>query len=119
MILVFNKTVKNRKYTRAKKLTPRMLNELVNHIEVHQAEKINGEWVQELTIYYNCVGALVYPGYPVYTRARCNRQHPQRCLCQLRAGTKWTTKMTSVLKGSNPIRTLVMVRQKGLEPPTY
>ena len=32
-----------RKYTRAKKLTPRMLNELVNHIEVHQAEKINGE----------------------------------------------------------------------------
>ena len=32
-----------RKYARAKKLTLRMLNELVNHIEVHQAEKINGE----------------------------------------------------------------------------
>ena len=27
--------------------------------------------------------------------------------------------MTSVLKGSNPIRTLVMVRQKGLEPLAY
>ena len=31
-----------RKYTRAKKLTPRMLNELVHRIEVHQAEKVNG-----------------------------------------------------------------------------
>ena len=64
MILDFNKTVKNRKYTRAKKLTPRMLNELVNHIEVHQAKKINGEWVQKLTIYYNCVGALFIPDTP-------------------------------------------------------
>ena len=53
-----------RKYTRAKKLTPRMLNELVNHIEVHQAEKINGEWVQKLTIHYNCIGALFIPDTP-------------------------------------------------------
>ena len=42
-----------RKYTRAKKLTPRMLNELIQRIEVHQAERIDGEWVQKLTIYYN------------------------------------------------------------------
>ena len=50
-----------RKYTRAKKLTPRMLNELINRIEVHQAEKINGEWIQRLTIHYNCIGALFIP----------------------------------------------------------
>ena len=50
-----------RKYTRAKKLTPRMLNELINRIEVHQAEKINGEWVQRLTIHYNCIGAMFIP----------------------------------------------------------
>ena len=50
-----------RQYTRAKKLTPRMLNELVDHIEVHQAEKIDGEWVQKLTIHYNCIGALFIP----------------------------------------------------------
>lgn len=50
-----------RKYTRAKKLTPRMLNELIEKIEVHQAEKINGEWVQKLTIHYNCIGALFIP----------------------------------------------------------
>ena len=40
-----------RKYTRAKKLTPRMLNELIQYIEVHQAEKVNGVWEQHLTIH--------------------------------------------------------------------
>ena len=50
-----------RKYTRAKALTPRMLNELIDRIEVHQAEKIDGEWVQYLTIHYNCVGAIFIP----------------------------------------------------------
>lgn len=50
-----------RKYTRAKKLTPRMLDELVQYIEVHQSEKIDGTWVQRLTIHYNCVGAITIP----------------------------------------------------------
>ena len=50
-----------RKYTRAKKLTHRMLNELIDRIEVHQAEKIDGEWVQKLNIHYNCVGAIFIP----------------------------------------------------------
>ena len=50
-----------RKYTRARKLTPRMLDELVQRIEVHQAEKVDGVWVQRLTIHYNCVGAITLP----------------------------------------------------------
>lgn len=50
-----------RKYTRARKLTPRMLNELIEKIEVHQAEKINGKTVQRLTIHYNCIGAIEIP----------------------------------------------------------
>lgn len=50
-----------RKYTRAKKLTPRMLNELIEKIEVHHAEKIDGVWEQKLTIHYNCVGAIFIP----------------------------------------------------------
>ena len=50
-----------RKYTRAKKLTPRMLNELIRRIEVHQSEKVNGVYVQRLTICYNCVGTLEFP----------------------------------------------------------
>jgi hypothetical protein len=50
-----------RKYTRAKKLTPRMLNELIEKIEVHQAEKIDGVWEQRLVIHYNCVGTIFIP----------------------------------------------------------
>lgn len=50
-----------RKYTRARKLTPRMLNELIEKIEVHQAEKIDGKTVQRLTIHYNCIGAIEIP----------------------------------------------------------
>lgn len=50
-----------RKYTRAKKLTERMLNELIERIEVHQAEKVDGLWRQRLTIRYNCIGAIEVP----------------------------------------------------------
>lgn len=50
-----------RKYTRARKLTPRMLNELIEKIEVHQSEKVDGKTVQRLTIHYNCIGAIEIP----------------------------------------------------------
>ena len=50
-----------RKYTRARKLTPRMLNELIEKIEVHQAEKVDGVWQQKLSIHYHCVGVVSIP----------------------------------------------------------
>ena len=50
-----------RKYTRAKKLTPRMLNERIEKIEVFNAEKIDGVWEQRLRIHYNCVGEITIP----------------------------------------------------------
>ena len=53
-----------RKYTRARKLTPQMLNELVEKIEVYNAERIDGEWVQRLRIHYNCVGEMNIPNEP-------------------------------------------------------
>ena len=49
------------KYTRARKLTPRMLNELVEKIEVYHAEKIDSVWEQRLRIHYNCVGEITIP----------------------------------------------------------
>ncbi|WP_366455255.1 recombinase family protein [uncultured Intestinimonas sp.] len=48
-------------YTRARKLTPRMLNELIEKIEVFNAEKIDGVWEQRLRIHYNCVGVIEIP----------------------------------------------------------
>ena len=50
-----------RKYTRARKLTPRRLNELIEKIEVFNAEKIDGVWEQRLRIHYNCVGTIEIP----------------------------------------------------------
>lgn len=56
------------KYTRAKKLTQRMLNELIEYIEVHQEEKVGGVHVQKLTIHYNCVGSIEIPDLTMKTR---------------------------------------------------
>ena len=50
-----------RKYTRARRLTPRMLNELIEKIKVFNAEKIDGVWEQRLRIHYNCVGTIEIP----------------------------------------------------------
>lgn len=50
-----------RKYTRAKKLTQQMLNELIQKIEVFNAEKVDGVWQQRLTIHYNCIGSIEIP----------------------------------------------------------
>ena len=50
-----------RKYTRAKKLTPRMLNELVEKIEVFHAEKPQGEHRQRIIIHFTCVGSIEIP----------------------------------------------------------
>lgn len=40
-----------------------MLNELIEKIEVHQSEKINGKTVQRLTIHYNCIGVIEIPDF--------------------------------------------------------
>ena len=50
-----------RKYTRAKKLSERMLNELIERIEVYQSEKVDGVHVQRLKIFYNCIGFIDIP----------------------------------------------------------
>lgn len=49
------------KYTRIRKLTPRILHELIGRIEVYHAEKMNGQNTQRINIHYNCVGSLEIP----------------------------------------------------------
>jgi DNA-binding transcriptional regulator YbjK len=57
----FIKTV--RQYTRAKKLTERMLSELIEKIEVHQSERADGVNMQRLTIHWNCIGSIELPDH--------------------------------------------------------
>ena len=40
---------------------PRQQRTLIQYIEVHQAEKVNGVWEQHLTIHYHCIGAIDIP----------------------------------------------------------
>ena len=50
-----------KKHARIKKLTPAILNKFIDHIDVHQAQKEQGRWIQRLDIYYNFVGKLSIP----------------------------------------------------------
>ena len=50
-----------RKYTRVKKLTPSMLSELIERIEVYTSEKTDGIKKQKVVIYYNCIGSIEIP----------------------------------------------------------
>ena len=50
-----------KKYTEIDKLTPEILNELIEKIVIHQTQKINGKKVQEIDIYYRGVGIISFP----------------------------------------------------------
>lgn len=49
------------RYTSFEKLTPAMLNEFVDKVLVHKAEKIDGRRTQKVEIYLNFVGAVDFP----------------------------------------------------------
>ena len=99
-----------RKYTRARKLTPRMLNELIDKIEVYQAEKIDGKKVQRLKIHYNCIGAIEIPDLSKLPENNVSVHTRQGVNVQYAALAVWTQKK-NVLIGSSPIRTLGMVAE--------
>jgi hypothetical protein len=41
-----------------KRLTPKLLHQFIDWIEVHQSVKVNGVYHQRIEIYYNCVGLI-------------------------------------------------------------
>lgn len=55
----FMKAIK--KYTRVRKLTPVMLHELIEYIEVYNAETVSGIKKQNIVIHYNCIGSISIP----------------------------------------------------------
>lgn len=56
---VFIEAVK--KYSRIRKLTPQMLGDLVDHIVVHDAKKIDGITEQYIDIHYRDIGSIEIP----------------------------------------------------------
>ena len=41
----------------------RMVSELIDHIDVYHADRVNGEITQDIRIYYNCIGAFDVPDW--------------------------------------------------------
>ena len=73
------------KYTRARKLRPRMLNELIERIEVHQAEKINGKQMgTEVDHPLQLCGSDLHSRCVPFTRPAGVREYEKRRSCQLR-----------------------------------
>jgi len=52
-----------RYYTDAQELTQRMVTELIDHIVVYHAERVNGIISQKIVIHYNCIGAFDVPDW--------------------------------------------------------
>ena len=50
-----------RKHTEITELTPTVLNEFIQRIEVHAPDKSSGKRVQQIDIYYNAVGVIDIP----------------------------------------------------------
>ena len=50
-----------RRYANAQELTHRMVTELIDHIVVHHAERVNGSITQRIVIHYNCIGVFEVP----------------------------------------------------------
>ena len=107
-----------RKYTRARKLTPRMLNELIEKIEVFNAEKVDGVWEQRLRIHYNCVGAIEIPDLIPLPAPEVSVNTRKGVVVNYAPSTRRmkTKKDECSYSVSNAIRTLAMVRPTGLEP---
>lgn len=84
-----------KKFARTKKVTARILNELIKYIEVHHAERIDGVKTQKLVIHYNFADAIEIPeDMPIDTpEVRCK---PERMSAQItnRRRHNWVTKMS-------------------------
>jgi DNA invertase Pin-like site-specific DNA recombinase len=52
-----------RRYTNATGLTQHMVTELIDHIDVYHAERVDGEITQQVVPHYHCIGAFEVPDW--------------------------------------------------------
>ena len=53
------------KYTDIQELTPAIINEFVDKVLIHKAERIDGERVQEIEVYLNFIGKVELPAQEI------------------------------------------------------
>ena len=52
-----------RHYMGAEELTQHMVSELIDHIVVHHAERVDGLITQQVIVHYNCIGPFEVPDW--------------------------------------------------------
>ncbi len=52
-----------RRYTNAQELTQRMVTELIDHIDVYHAQRVDGVVTQRVKVFYYCIGAFDVPDW--------------------------------------------------------
>ena len=50
-------------YTNATELTQYMVTELIDHIDVYHAERVDGEVTQKVVPHYHCIGVFEVPDW--------------------------------------------------------
>lgn len=90
------------KYTDIRELTAPIINEFVDKVLVHKAERIDGERVQEIEVYLNFIGKVELPVQELSEKELAERKEKQRlrernAMYQRRRRAKFMPKTKAVL----------------------
>jgi DNA invertase Pin-like site-specific DNA recombinase len=90
------------KYTDITELTPTIINEFVDRVLIHKAEKVDGERVMEIEVYLNFIGKVEIPAEELSEEELAELKEKRRirernCLYQKRRRAKFIPKTKEIL----------------------
>jgi len=111
------------KYTDIQELTPAIINEFVDKVLIHKAERIDGERVQEIEVYLNFIGKVELPAQEISEKELAEIREKQRirernAMYQRRRRAKFMPKTKAILTeadGAEKERTLAEARAQAEE----
>jgi len=111
------------KYTDIQELTPAIINEFVDKVLIHKAERIDGERVQEIEVYLNFIGKVELPAQDISEKELAEIREKRRirernAMYQRRRRAKFMPKTKAILTemdGAEKERTLAEARAQAEE----
>ena len=111
------------KYTDIQELTPAIINEFVDKVLIHKAERIDGERVQEIEVYLNFIGKVELPAQEISEKELAEIREKRRirernAMYQRRRRAKFMPKTKAILTeadGAEKERTLAEARAQAEE----
>ena len=94
------------KYTDIQELTPAIINEFVDKVLIHKAERIDGERVQEIEVYLNFIGKVELPAQEISEKELAEIREKQRirernAMYQRRRRAKFMPKTKAILMAAD------------------